>query len=231
MSDPDNGSLVLVIEDDEDLAEFLGRIVRKAGFNAAISHSALKGIQMAEELQPKVIILDLLLARLDGFEVMKRLKEAPRTSLIPIIILTGKVDQSSRIRALELGADDYITKPFNKTELILRMKSVMRRYKPIVESLSCGELTVDPMGLRAEVKGRRLDLALIEFKILCVLMSRPGEIIDREELFEIVWGKNAEIDIRSVDTYVYRVRKKLGDFGAMMKTVRGRGYVFEKSSP
>jgi two-component system phosphate regulon response regulator PhoB len=225
MSETDADSLVLLIEDEEDVAQLVEAIVQKARFKTAIASSAWKGIQMAEELQPKVIILDLMLSRLDGFEVLKRLKETPRTSSIPVVILTGKADQSSRIRALELGADDYITKPFNNRELLLRLKAVMRRYQPVVGSLTAGDLEVDPIALRVRVKGLPLDLALIEFKLLCVLMSRPGEIIAREELLETVWGKDAGVDIRSVDTYVYRVRTKLGNQGAMMQTVRGRGYV------
>ena len=179
MSDANEGSSVLIIEDEEDVAELVGNLLGKACFKTAIAHSAWKGIQMAEELQPKVIILDLMLSRLDGFEVLKRLKETPRTSSIPVVILTGKRDQSSRIRALELGADDYITKPFNNHELILRLKAVMRRYQPVVGSLTAGDLEVDPIALRVRVKGLPLDLALIEFKLLCVLMSRPGEIIAR----------------------------------------------------
>jgi len=226
MSETDADSMVLVIEDEEDVARLVGVIVQKARFKTAIASSALKGIQMAEELQPKVIILDLMLSRLDGFEVLKRLKETPRTSSIPVVILTGKTDQSSRFRALELGADDYITKPFNNRELLLRLKAVLRRYQPVVASIKAGDLEVNPIALRVRVKGRPLDLALMEFKLLCVLMSRPGEIIAREELLETVWGKDAGVDIRSVDTYVYRVRTKLGDQGAMMQTVRGRGYVF-----
>jgi DNA-binding response OmpR family regulator len=226
MSETDADSLVLLIEDEEDVARLVEAIVQKARFKTAIASSAWKGIQMAEELQPKVIILDLMLSRLDGFEVLKRLKETPRTSSIPVVILTGKTDQSSRIRALELGADDYITKPFNNRELLLRLKAVLRRYQPVVESIKAGDLEVNPIALRVRVKGRPLDLALIEFKLLCLLMSRPGEIIAREELLETVWGKDAGVDIRSVDTYVYRVRTKLGDQGAMMQTVRGRGYVF-----
>lgn len=175
MSETDAGSLVLLIEDEEDVAELVGNLLWKARFKTAIAHSAWKGIQMAEELQPKVIILDLMLSRLDGFEVLKRLKEAPRTGSIPVIILTGKRDQSSLIRALELGADDYITKPFNNRELVLRLKAVLRRYQPVVGSLKAGDLEVDPIALRVRVKGHPLDLALIEFKLLCVLMSRPGK--------------------------------------------------------
>lgn len=229
MSETEADSLVLLIEDEEDMAELVGTLLRKALFKTAIAHSAWKGIAMAEELQPKVIILDLMLSRLDGFEVLKRLKETPLTGSIPVMILTGKRDQASCIRALELGADDFITKPFNNRELVLRLKAVLRRYQPVVGFLTAGDLQVDPFALRVRVKGRPLDLALIEFKLLCVLMSRSGEIIAREELLETVWGKDAGVDIRSVDTYVYRVRTKLGDHGAMMQTVRGRGYLFRKT--
>lgn len=226
MSADTAGSLVLVIEDEEDMVSLLGTVLGKARFRVQVAYSAWKGIEMAEELEPQVIILDLMLARLDGFEVLRRLKEAPLTGNIPVVILTGKTDQASRLRALELGADDYIIKPFHNHELVLRVKTVLRRYHPVVKALSVGGLVVDPIALRARIKGRPLDLALIEFKLLCVLMSRPGIIISRQELFEIVWGADADVDIRSVDTYVYRVRTKLGELGSMMQTVRGRGYVF-----
>ena len=225
-SDPD--SLVLVIDGEEDAAEQIGGLIRKAGYRTRISHSAWSGIRMADELRPLAIILDLMLSRLDGFEVLKRLKETPRTSNIPVIILSAKADQSSCIRALEMGADDYMTKPFDNRELVLRLKAVMRRHQPVVQSLSAGDLELDPIAMRARIKGRPVELALIEFKLLSVLMTRPGKIIPREEMLEIVWGKETGVDIRSVDTYVYRVRTKLGEMGSMMKTVRGRGYVFQK---
>lgn len=220
-------SLVLVIEGKEEAAELLDRIIHKAGLRTAIAYSAWRGIQMADELQPQAIILELMLSRLDGFEVLRRLKETPRTSNIPIIILSGKSDQTSRIRAMEMGADDFIIKPFNNRELILKLKAVMRRYQPVVESLSVGGLVVDPIAVRAWINGNPLNLARIEFKLLCFLMSRPGIIIPREELFETVWGKDADVDLRSVDTYVYRVRTKLGELGTMIQTARGRGYVFQ----
>ena len=140
------GSLVLVIEGEEDAAELVGRILRKASFKAAVSYSAWRGIKMADELQPQAIILDLKLSRLDGFEVLKRLKETPRTGNIPIIILSGTSDHDSRIRALEMGADDFIAKPFNNRELVLRLKAVMRRYQPVVQSLSAGDLELDQIG-------------------------------------------------------------------------------------
>lgn len=227
MTHHDASSAVLVIEDDEDVAQLVAGVLERSKFKASVADGAWKGIRMAEEIQPQAIILDLKLPRLDGFEVLKRLKGAPRTNFIPVIILTANADQKSRIKALEMGADDYVNKPFSNRELVLRIKAVLRRYQPVVSSLSAGDLKVDPIALNARVKGRPLDLALIEFKLLCVFMARPGEIFSREELLGTVWGKDAEVDIRSVDTYVYRVRTKLAEMGSMMKTVRGRGYVFQ----
>lgn len=228
-SDPDTH--VLVIDGEEDAAEQIGGLIRKAGYKTLISHSAWRGIRMADKLQPQAIILELKLSRLDGFEVLKRLKETPRTGNIPVIILSGTSDQATRLRALEMGADDYLAKPFDKRELVLRLKAVMRRHQPVVQSLSVGDLELDPIAMRARIKGRPVELALIEFKLLSVLMTRPGQIIPREEMLEIVWGKETGVDIRSVDTYVYRVRSKLGEVGSMMKTVRGRGYVFQNPNP
>ncbi len=220
-------SLVLVIEGDEEVAKNVGSIIRENSFQTAICYSALRGIGMAHKLSPQAIILAQKLSRLDGFEVLKRLKLTPGTENIPVIILSSNLNPANRIRAFEMGADDYIIKPFNNRELVLRLKAVMRRYHPVVKTLSAGDLELDPIAMKVQVKGQRVEMALSEIKLLSVLLTNRGKIIPREELHKMVWGADTEVDIRSVDTYVYRVRLKLGDIGSMMKTIRGRGYVFQ----
>jgi len=228
MSSAAEQPLILVIEDEEDVCDMVCHALERADFRTLAANSAYQGAQFAEKRNPTAILLDLMLARLDGFDVLKRLKEIPRTSSIPVVILSAKNEPSDRIRAFELGADDYIPKPFNTRELALRLKAVLRRQQPVVESLSAGDLIVDPVALRVRIKGRPLDLALMEFKLLCSLLSNAGVIIPREELLRTVWGEDVGVDIRSVDTYIYRLRTKLGDHGRMVKTVRSVGYVFEK---
>ena len=228
MSSGTDGTLVLVIEEEVDVTQLVCHVIMQEQFKPVTAHSAERGIQIAEQEQPKAIILDLMLGDLDGLEVLKRLKENPRTRAIPIIVLDVKSDRSSCIKALELGAEDYISHPFSNRELALRLRSALRRSRIALSFLTAGDLEVDPIALRVSIKGRPVDLSLLEFKLLCVLMSRPGNIIPREELLHAVWGNNPQVESRSVDTYVYRVRNKLGGQGGMMTTVRGRGYMFQK---
>jgi len=225
--------LVLVIEAGErgDDACHASSIISQEYFQILTAHSAERGIELAEMQQPKAIILNLMGDSFDGYEVLKCLRETSFTCSIPVIVLVAKNDPESCIKALELGADDYITRPLKSRELTLRLKTSLsgpRRSRMNSAFLSAGDLEVDPIAFIVSIKGRRVDLALMEFKMLCLLMSRPGEVISRGELLKAVWGADADVDIRSVDTYVYRVRTRLGDCGAMLQTARGRGYLFQK---
>lgn len=233
MSSATDSPLVLVIEaggGGED-SQHVSSLISQEPFQILTAHSAERGIELAETRQPKAIILDLMADRLDGYEVLNHLGKTSSTHSIPIIVLVAKNDPEICIKALELGADDYITTPFKSRELTLRLKTSLsgpRRSRVNSGFFSAGDLEVDPIAFIVSIKGRRVDLALMEFKMLCLLMSRPGEVISRGELLKAVWGADADVDIRSVDTYVYRVRSRLGDCGAMLQTARGRGYLFQK---
>jgi DNA-binding response OmpR family regulator len=233
MSSATERPLVLVIEPAGGGEDFkhVSSLISEESFQILTAHSAERGIELAETRQPKAIILDLMADRLDGYEVLEHLGKTSSTQPIPIIVLVAKNDHKSCIKALELGADDYITRPFKSRELTLRLMTSLsgpRRSRMNAAFLSAGDLEVDPIAFIVSIKGRRVDLALMEFKMLCLLMSRPGEVFSREELLKAVWGADADVDIRSVDTYVYRVRSRLGDCGEMIQTVRGRGYHFQK---
>jgi len=223
----DDKPLILIIEDDVDVVGLISRSFEKAGFGIMTAHYASEGIRLAETFQPKAIILDLILARLCGFEVLSRLKQSNRTCTIPVLIISGVSDLSSKMKAFEMGVDDYILKPFSTKEVLFRLKSVLRRYQPVVQELVAGDLVVEPVALHARIKGRSIDLSLMEFKMLCILMSKKGEIIQREEIHHAIWGKDHTADIRCVDTYIYRVRKKLGEYSGMIKNVRATGYLFQ----
>ena len=225
--------LVLVIEAEGggDDVHYASSIISQESFQILPAHSVERGIELAEMQQPKAIILDLMGDSFDGYGMLKCLRKTSSTFSIPVIVLVAKNDHESCIKALELGADDYITKPFKSRELTLRLKTSLsgpRRSRINSAFLSAGDLEVDPIAFIVSIKGRRVDLALMEFKMLCLLMSRPGEVISRRELLKAVWGADADVDIRSVDTYVYRVRTRLGDCGSMLQTTRGRGYMFQK---
>jgi DNA-binding response OmpR family regulator len=233
MSTTTERPLVLVIEaggggDDAHLAS---SIISQEYFQVLSADSVERGIELAEMHQPKAIIFDLNEEALDGYGALNLLRGTSSTCSIPLIVLVAKNDHESCIKALELGADDYVTKPLKSRELTLRLKTSLsgpRRSRINSAFLSAGDLEVDPIAFIVSIKGRRVDLALMEFKMLCLLMSRPGEVISRGELLKAVWGAEADVDVRSVDTYVYRVRTRLGDCGEMIQTVRGRGYQFQK---
>ena len=217
---------ILVVEDEEDVAELVCLALERANFETLVASSGYEGVCLSSEKRPTAIILDIMLSRMDGFEVIKRLKADPRTSDIPVIILSAKTELESRIHGFQLGADDYIPKPFSPHELVLRLRAVLRRRHTLMEALVAGPLIVDPIALKVTLNGRSLDLSLLEFKLLSVLMCRAGDILSREELLSAVWGDDASVTKRAVDTNIYRLREKLKDSGDMMKTVRGLGYLF-----
>ncbi len=226
-----NNATVLVIEDEEDVSELVCQTLARANFHTLNADSGYEGLQLASQHRPEAVIIDLMLARMGGFEVIKRLKGNVRTSDILIMILSAKTELESRIHGFELGVDDYMTKPFSPRELVLRLQSVLRRRHALMKTFVAGELIVDTMALKVTLKGRFLDLSLIEFKLLTVLMSRAGDVLSREELLGEVWGHDALITKRAVDTNIYRLREKLEDHGGMMRTVRGIGYLFADFSP
>ncbi len=220
---------VLVIEDDPDIVDMLTSYFAKAGgITTSTAEDGKIGLEKAREELPDLIILDLALPRLPGLEVCKILKSQAHTRSIPIIVLTAKVEVIDRIVGLELGADDYVTKPFSPREVVLRIRGLLRRVKRVdtEEPAAIGNVVIDPSRHSVVVYGRPIELTTAEFKLLNFLMHRSGRVEPRERLLREVWGYNHKIESRTVDTHVQRLRKKLGKAGKTIETIRGFGYRF-----
>lgn len=219
---------VLVVEDERDVVDLLRYNLNKAGFAVLIATDGLKGLEMARQNRPDVIILDLMLPGMNGHAVCKALKGDPDTESLPIIMLTAKGEPGERVQGLEMGADDYVTKPFSTKELVLRVKALMRRTKSGREGevLEVEPFTVNKSAFEIRLEGERLDLTTTEFKLLTLLIERRGRIQSRETLLFDVWGYQNAIDTRTVDTHMRRLREKLGIHSSRLETIRGEGYRF-----
>ena len=219
---------VLVVEDERDVVDLLRYHLTRAGYAVSIAHDGLDGLQQARTGRPDVIILDLMLPGLTGDKVCKSLKDDPSTAAIPVIMLTAKAEPEERIRGLELGADDYVPKPFSPKELVLRVQALLRRLR-VSEAgkyLEVDEFLVDKGAFEVRLAGERLDLTTTEFKLLTLLIDRRGRVQSRETLLFDVCGYRNAIDTRTVDTHMRRLREKLGPHAARLETVRGEGYRF-----
>jgi DNA-binding response OmpR family regulator len=222
---------VLIVEDEPDILELVRYNLVQAGFEVkALEEGEYVQKQVAEN-RPDLVILDLMLPGIDGLEVCKRLKQDPATREIPILMLTARKDEIDRIVGLELGADDYVVKPFSPRELILRIRAILRRNDPMEyrqlgeeETLTVGPLTVNKAAYQARVRNVPLDLTSTEFKLLLTLMERKGRVQTRDDLLNTVWGYEYSGYGRTVDTHVRRLREKLGEASDMVETVRGVGY-------
>lgn len=219
---------VLVVEDERDVVDLLRYNLNKAGFAVLIATDGLKGLEMARQNRPDVIILDLMLPGMNGHAVCKALKGNPDTESLPIIMLTAKGEPGERVQGLEMGADDYVTKPFSTKELVLRVKALVRRTKSGRggEVLEVEPFTVNKSAFEIRLEGERLDLTTTEFKLLTLLIERRGRIQSRETLLFDVWGYQNAIDTRTVDTHMRRLREKLGIHSSRLETIRGEGYRF-----
>jgi two-component system phosphate regulon response regulator PhoB len=221
------GNRILIVEDEQDIVDMLTLNLKKAGgFTVSVASDGAAGLKKAREELPALVILDLMLPKMPGVEVCKVLKNDGATRHIPILMLTAKADEIDRIVGLEVGADDYVTKPFSPREIVLRIKAIMRRGKADAadELMSLGVITVDPGRHRVTVGGKRVRLTTVEFKLLSMLMLRRGRVQSRDRLLNEVWGYESLIDTRTVDTHVRRLRKKLGKAADAIETVRGFGY-------
>jgi two-component system phosphate regulon response regulator PhoB len=219
---------ILLIEDEEDVSDLIRYHLKKSKYRVLSAADGLEGLRLASEERPDAVILDVMLPRLNGFEVAKRMKADPSTASIPLLILSAKGEPEHRIKGLELGADDYLPKPFSPKELLLRIKALLRRRQASVaeEVLVTGPFTVDRTSLKVTVEGRRLDLTSTEFKLLSLLIGKEGFIQSREELLQEVWGYRNSVDTRTVDTHMRRLREKLGEHAPHLETIRGEGYRF-----
>ena len=224
---------VLIIEDEKDLAELLAFNLEKEGYSATCVHDGKLGLERAGEVIPDLILLDLMLPGLHGTEVCKALRKDHRTAHIPIIMITAKGDEIDRVVGFEVGADDYIVKPFSMREMALRIKAVMRRFEhevqssPTADLFTVGDIVIDKERHTVMSAGSEIDLTSTEFKLLLFLAEKKGCVQSREKLLQNVWSYNNAGDTRTVDTHVTRLRGKLGEPGDIIKTVRGFGYKIE----
>lgn len=225
---------VLIVEDEPDILELVSYNLEQAGFEVIAAESGEEGLRLAEEKLPSLVALDLMLPGLDGLEVCRLLKQKARTRDIPVLMLTARAEEVDRIVGLELGADDYVVKPFSPRELVLRIKAILRRGGDRLEKgdqkavIQAGPLFIDPIGHRAMLNGTPLDLTATEFKLLVVLARRRGRVQTRENLLDVVWGYEYGGYSRTVDTHIRRLRAKLDFAGDMVETVRGVGYRFRR---
>jgi two-component system, OmpR family, phosphate regulon response regulator PhoB len=220
---------VLIVEDEHDLQRVLAYNFRQAGFDVVSAMNGETALRAVKEERFDVVILDLMLPDMAGTEVCRRLKQNPQTSAIPVLMVTAKGEEVDRVVGFELGADDYVVKPFSVRELILRVRAVLRRAEGSAapaERFDFGVLRVDRAAHRAWVGENEVTLTALEFRLLTTLHDRRGRVLSRDLLLDEVWGTQADITARNVDTHVKRVREKLGAAGEYIETVRGVGYRF-----
>jgi two-component system phosphate regulon response regulator PhoB len=218
-----------VVDDEPEAVELVEFNLKQAGYDVVAAADGAEALKKAHSLQPNLIILDLMLPEVDGLEVCKMLRRDPATASVPIIMLTAKAAEIDRVLGLELGADDYITKPFSPRELVLRVKNILQRSRTPEETenaLRFGDLVIDSPRHLVSWRGRPIELTATEFKLLAVLAQRRGRVQSREQLLRDVWEYNSLVDTRTVDTHMRRLREKLGPASRHLDTVRGVGYRF-----
>lgn len=220
---------ILVIEDDADVLSLIEYNFKQAGFAVQTAEDGEVGLRLAQKSIPDLIILDLMLPQMDGREVCRQLKQKESTRSISVLMLTGLAAEADRIVGLELGADDYVTKPFSPRELVLRVQAILRRNQPADsthEVLSVGEISIYPQQHRVDVEGVTVPLTTMEFRLLNYLAGNAGKVQTRELILENVWGHRHNYSSRTVDTHIRRLRSKLGRAGSYIDTVRSIGYRF-----
>ena len=224
---------ILIIEDEKDIIDLVAYHFRQAGFSVSSALDGPSGLELAKKERPSVILLDLMLPGMDGKDVCRALKSNPLTQSIPILMLTAKTEEVDRVIGFELGADDYVTKPFSPRELVLRVKAILRRKEVGQESgkiIQIGDLLVDIDRHYVSVKKSSIPLTSTEFKLLVELASNRGRVQTRERLLDKVWGYTYEGYARTVDTHIRRLREKLGSSGDYIETIRGVGYRFREKN-
>jgi two-component system phosphate regulon response regulator PhoB len=230
-----NGERVLVVDDEPDIVALVAYHLAKSGYAVLTATSGPEGLALARREKPSLIVLDLMLPGLSGQEVMSQLRSDASTAKIAVLMLTARREESDRIHGLTLGADDYLTKPFSPQELVLRVGAILRRVKSgtaeRAEVQEIGPLTIDSTAHRVTVDGRDVELTPTEFKLLHLLAERKGRVQPRNLLLEIVWEAAPDIQTRTVDMHVQRLRAKLGAAGDMIETVRGFGYRLRSGQP
>ena len=227
---------ILIVEDEPEIAELIRMHMDRNGFQTVVVHSGKAGIDEIQRSMPDCVLLDLMLPDLDGLEVCRRLRRNAETEKLPVIMVTAKGEESDVVTGIELGADDYITKPFSPRVLVARVKSVLRRTETIdSEARTDGQITlgdglvIDTERHRVTMQGKTLNLTVTEFGILKYLAGRPGFVRTRDQIISAVHGGNTILSSRTVDVHVTALRRKLGEMGQMIETVRGVGYRLSES--
>jgi two-component system phosphate regulon response regulator PhoB len=220
---------ILVVDDEPEAVELVEFNLKQAGYNVSTAADGAEALKKARAQTPDLIVLDVMLPEMDGFEICKTLRLDAATAKVPIIMLTAKAAEIDRVLGLELGADDYLTKPFSPRELMLRVKKMLARFqteeKP-KEQIRYGDLLIDLPRHLASWKGREIELTATEFKLLTILAQRAGRVQSRDQLLRDVWEYDSLIDTRTVDTHMRRLREKIGAAAKHLETVRGVGYRF-----
>jgi two-component system phosphate regulon response regulator PhoB len=217
----------LVADDEPDVLALVSLHLQRAGYDVLKADDGEHALRLAREEEPALVVLDLMMPGLSGLEVAKLLKQSSQTARIPVLMLTAKADEVDRIVGLEIGADDYVTKPFSPREIVLRVQSILRRMETnssAADELQVGGIQVDRLKHEVRIEGKALEFTATEFKLLTVLMERCGRLQSREVLLNDVWGYESVIDTRTVDTHIRRLREKLGVAADLVETVRGFGY-------
>ncbi|MGC6426975.1 MAG: response regulator transcription factor [Akkermansiaceae bacterium] len=223
---------ILIIEDEVDIAELVSFNLTREGLGVETAHDGAKGLQLAIQSQPDLVILDLMLPTMDGYQILKEMRRDTRTHNIPVLMLTAKSQIEDRILGLEKGADDYLTKPFSPKELVLRVKAILKRNQATPANLifSHGPFVFDKNNVAFYLEDEPVDLTAIEFKLLLYLCQRAGQVQDRNDLLQAIWGYNDDVHSRTLDTHMKRLRQKLGDYSSLIETVRGVGYLVSEAS-
>ncbi len=227
---------ILVVDDEPDVTDLVAYHLKAKGFHVECLNDATASISKARSMQPDLIILDIMMPHLSGIQLCRILRADNRLSKVPIVFLTAKAEPTDRIEGLESGADDYLGKPFSPKELVLRVESILRRIsaprEPTAAKLHVGEILLDSELHRVSVRNAPLELTATEFKLLRLMMERQGRVQTREHLLLNVWNYSTEIETRTVDTHVRRLREKLGTEAGWIETIRGVGYrIADKKLP
>jgi phosphate regulon transcriptional regulator PhoB len=223
----------LIIEDDRDIVELVRYNLASEGLQVTAAHDGSTGLATVKKSPPDILLLDLMLPKLSGLEICREVRRDESLNRLPILMLTARGEEADRVVGLEMGADDYVTKPFSPRELVARVKALLRRAEPpadVPRTIEIGKLAIDPASYRVTLAGKPVTLSTLEFRLLYYLASRPNRVFTRDQLLDAVWGTERFVTPRSVDVYVRRLREKVEldpEHPAHLKTVRGAGYLFE----
>lgn len=227
---------ILIIEDDKDIVELVRYNLEKEGFKVSAAGDGVNGLAQVKKSPPDLLLLDLMLPSLSGLEICKEIRRESTLNRLPILMLTARGEETDRVVGLELGADDYVTKPFSPRELVARVKALLRRAAPaseVAKPIQVGQLRIDPTSYRVTRNDQIIPLSTLEFRLLYYMASHPDKVFSRDQLLDAVWGTERFVTPRSVDVYIRRLREKIEtdpENPTYLKTVRGAGYLLESNA-